>query len=98
MQKAIYILSALKLSEAVAVEYNLEAAAPEDEQALYQTEATTLAQTEDDEPSQLDTMINVLSEIEATSDLEEAKIQCAENLREAIGDRADELLAENELA
>ena len=61
MQKAIYILSALKLSEAVAVEQNLEAANPNNEQAFYQTEATTLAQTDDDETSQLDTMINVLS-------------------------------------
>ena len=81
MQKALYILSALKLSEAVAVEHHLEAEAPEDEQAFYQTEATTLAQTADDEPSQLDTMIDVLAEFEAKSDLEEAKTQCAENLR-----------------
>lgn len=44
MQKAIYILSALKLSEAIIVEQNLEAANPNDEQAFYQTEATTLAQ------------------------------------------------------
>lgn len=43
-------------------------------------------------------MINVLSEIEAKSDLEEEKMQCAENLREAIEDRTDKLLAENELA
>ena len=63
MQKAIYILSALKLSEAAAVEHHLEAAAPEDEQALVQTEATTLAQTEDDEPSQLDT-VNELAQVE----------------------------------
>ena len=98
MQKAIYILSALKLSEAVAVEQNLEAANPNDEQDFYQTEATTLTQTEDDETSQLDSMINVLSEIEAKSDLEEAKMQCAENLREAIEDRKDELHDENELA
>ena len=98
MQRAIYILSALKLAEAAAVEDHLEATAPEDEQALVQTEATTLAQTEDDEPSQLDTMIDVLAELEANSDLEEAKTQCAENLREALEDRTDELLAENELA
>ena len=43
MQRAIYILSALKLAEAAAVEDHLEATAPEDEQALVQTEAATLA-------------------------------------------------------
>ena len=79
MQKALFILSVLKLSEAVSVESNLEAAISAEDQALVDAEVSTLAQTESTIESKLESETATQAEIDAQTYTEELEEKIPEN-------------------